>query len=515
MMKQKSAPTEQLRGKRSEARRKPVTTVTEPAPAPTASLPLALSSDSALRQYQLLPVAQPRLLSAQRESSFALMGRAYGNKFVQRGFGHTLLNGLLTSADFHPLATDSVPRQPVDEAARDRRRFVESVKIAVWPIPVGDSLVWGFDPFNLWLCPYSDETNPGLEFSTYFVVAPASYLDRSGNSPVQPWPLDGKMGSKFDFFLEGAHDFDLKIELHFQGLAATERPVLTRTIHIKDARPAEEPEIPEEKEVEGAGGAKQTFVPLYKVVRGELFVAQTSTEKKVRPEDIRQGQLGTCYFLASLGAVARDHPDVLERMIKDNRNGTYTVTFFEDKNWFGEPDYRAVPVTVDSKLPFLTPGGNLYLAARPAQVSAAGPELWVAVVEKAYAKWKKGYEAIEGGQPVKALPEITGVRAEQINTEDLTGDELLTKLHTALALGHPIVGNAVPSFKEWLFDHFTSAGEEARKRIQVAYSHTYTLMEADVNGRRLVLRNPWGFSHPELPVEIFRDYFKTVVISAL
>src|SRR5262249_40234653 len=63
----------------------------------------------------------------------------------------------------------------------------------------------------------------------------------------------------------------------------------------------------------------------YAKVEGDLF-------KPGGPSvgDIDQGADGDCYFMASLGAVALRHPDVIRNMFTDNGDGTFAVRFYHN-----------------------------------------------------------------------------------------------------------------------------------------------------------------------------------------
>ena len=75
----------------------------------------------------------------------------------------------------------------------------------------------------------------------------------------------------------------------------------------------------------------------YTVANGRLFNGTPSYA------DIRQGGLGDCYLLSSLGETALRTPAVIQNMFIVNGDGTYTVRFYHN----GVADY----VTVDSALP--------------------------------------------------------------------------------------------------------------------------------------------------------------------
>ena len=81
-------------------------------------------------------------------------------------------------------------------------------------------------------------------------------------------------------------------------------------------------------------------------------------------EDIQQGQIGDCYLLSTLAAIAKQEPDSIQKNMLDNEDGTVTVRFFDKDNF-----YKPVYITVSKKVP---------------RISASGA-LWVQVMEKAMA----------------------------------------------------------------------------------------------------------------------------------
>lgn len=79
-------------------------------------------------------------------------------------------------------------------------------------------------------------------------------------------------------------------------------------------------------------------------IEGTYTDANGKTVKDGDPvsfNDVAQGGYGDCYFMASLAAIARSHPETIRNMITENHDAqgkttSYTVTFHEkDRGWFG------------------------------------------------------------------------------------------------------------------------------------------------------------------------------------
>ena len=193
-------------------------------------------------------------------------------------------------------------------------------------------------------------------------------------------------------------------------------------------------------------------------------------------DDAVQGGLGDCYFISSMMAVANTHPEILQKAIKDNGNGTYTVTFWQRDSADAAP--RPVKVTVDDKIPE-SKGSPQYVGSR------SGKELWPEIMEKAYAQWHGGYEDIQGGMGANALSALTGARPGYFPVnEDMKTDDVWSQLKSACSNGGCVVADSTG------FGHEKVAG--------VVADHTYTVLGVEEqNGQRLVkLRNPWGEQEP-------------------
>ncbi|MFN7143527.1 MAG: C2 family cysteine protease [Myxococcota bacterium] len=122
-------------------------------------------------------------------------------------------------------------------------------------------------------------------------------------------------------------------------------------------------------------------------------------------KETAQGSAGDCFFIASMAAVANASPSAIQDMVKyDAKTGIYTVRFYEEQ---GRGAFKPVYIQVDGYLPTSAANRN-----DPSYAGDEGGKMWSAIIEKAYAKWKGGYDVIgEGGTGEEAMAEITGARS--------------------------------------------------------------------------------------------------------
>lgn len=93
--------------------------------------------------------------------------------------------------------------------------------------------------------------------------------------------------------------------------------------------------------------------------------------------DVSQGYLGDCYFVASLSGIADKYPEKIRNMMHDNEDGTVTVKFYQMvPGRDGVDKYVPLFVTVDKTVPTDVHSGDDRYAAH---------SLWVQVFERAYA----------------------------------------------------------------------------------------------------------------------------------
>lgn len=120
------------------------------------------------------------------------------------------------------------------------------------------------------------------------------------------------------------------------------------------------------------------------------------------PSDIRQGALGDCYFLSALACIA-EYPCLAERLVEyeDNKNGYYGVWLCINGVW----DL----VALDGWMVVWKGRKDLAFS------SSVNEELWVTMLEKAYAKVYGSFQHIASGLPVEAIRDLTGAPGKIYN----------------------------------------------------------------------------------------------------
>jgi hypothetical protein len=206
---------------------------------------------------------------------------------------------------------------------------------------------------------------------------------------------------------------------------------------------------------------------------GSLYVDGVSFD------DVVQGSIANCYLVSAFSSVAQANPNLIKDAIKDNGDGTFTVRFFELNGGRGA---RPVFVTVDSDVPAEAGTRSKYGKARDAS------EGWVTVLEKAYAQWKGGYEAIgNGGRAGDVFEALTGRRAGWTSTSGTPATRVFASISSTLAAGRPVTAGT----------HGKDSGVDYTGTGVYAW-HAYTVLGAKEEGgtKYIELRNPWGNTEP-------------------
>lgn len=246
----------------------------------------------------------------------------------------------------------------------------------------------------------------------------------------------------------------------------------------------------------------------------------------VSPDDISQGILGDCWYIASLQAVAQADPSVIEEAITDNGNGTYTVRLYRD----GNPVY--ITVTTDQ----VVAQADGYEGERPFARSTDPDEMWPAIMEKALASYEGSYGAIETGSGSRGLEIITGKKSTTNN--NATAKELADALDdgkaiTLSSLNTPTEGalwwtekkeyddpsqHPDPLYRPNAIDSNGNALPDA-----LYYDHAYYVKSVDLGDPNdpsddtVTVANPWGQGTDPiiLPYEDFKANFDGIYVNAV
>lgn len=240
----------------------------------------------------------------------------------------------------------------------------------------------------------------------------------------------------------------------------------------------------------------------------------------IDPQDIHQGMLADCWFICSLSALAAQpslvkgmfaHPVSASRAQEEQRHGAYRVTINKHGWWEN--------VILDSYLPTLE--------CQPvfARSSHGLRELWVPLVEKAYAKLHGSYDALIGGDPSDALQDLTGFPVRCLYS---MWQEALTDAHSASKLFQTIreyrkeeylitvtthgEDPSVLDVDQCLQDSSADAMTREYEEVGLRLGHCYSVLDVREfsfpNVRLLKLRDPlgenstnwtgaWGVSSPQ------------------
>ena len=233
-----------------------------------------------------------------------------------------------------------------------------------------------------------------------------------------------------------------------------------------------------------AAGISGDFKYDYATISGNLFQNGPSAL------DVNQGQVGDCYFLSALGAVANANPSLItDDFIFDNGDGTYGVRFF---NVNGEKYY----VTVDRNLAV-----DQYKS--PILADPLNGELWVALAEKAYAQMNSQvnvlnratsdncYKDIEGGW-ADPLQQITGLNFKyyQYEAGEVYSDSTIATAPDPNTYKAEIISLLKKGSAGWLSSFAELSDPQGH--TEFVNGHAYMLLGYDETTDTFKIRNPWG-----------------------
>lgn len=188
--------------------------------------------------------------------------------------------------------------------------------------------------------------------------------------------------------------------------------------------------------------------------------------------DVIQHSLDNCGATAVLASMAYSYPEFVKSIIKDNRNGTYTVDMFD-------PQGNPIKVSVNTK--FLVDSKDRLLGV----FGRDNKPNWSTVLEKAMIKYNYIYKInrdynLRGIEAEHVAPLFTG-NGDSFAIADFTlhPEDLARLVNTCLKQGKFVLGG----FK------YSKLAVDKSSTIR---AHVYTFMLSPYNNALFLMRNPWG-----------------------
>jgi len=196
----------------------------------------------------------------------------------------------------------------------------------------------------------------------------------------------------------------------------------------------------------------------------------------INKDDIIQGGLGDCYFLSAVAALCK-YPELVEKLFlikaKSNEH-CYGCYYRVNGIW--------KLVIVDDYLPCYGSWGKNF-----SFTSTNGNELWVILLEKAWAKLNGCYAKVIGGEAHEIFEVITNTYSEKIKIKKGLEQEIWNKLNEGEKKGYIITaGTSGDTYNLDLEENGLVPG------------HAYTVVKVQEfktshgNVRLVNIRNPWG-----------------------
>ena len=200
-------------------------------------------------------------------------------------------------------------------------------------------------------------------------------------------------------------------------------------------------------------------------------------EEGISPDDIIQGSIGDCYFLSAIGSLCKfsRYIDKLFFTKEKTKEHLYGVFIYLNGSW--------KLVLIDDYLPYT---GKRF--KKFAFSASGGKELWVAFLEKAWAKINGSYAKIGcGGSPTEVFDILTEALSEQVSINPYYKDYIWETMYDSEKKGYIMTAGTSSDIYNLNLDG-----------VGLSAGHAYTVLgvmeieTADGIEKVVRLRNPYG-----------------------
>jgi len=222
----------------------------------------------------------------------------------------------------------------------------------------------------------------------------------------------------------------------------------------------------------------------------------------VDSRDICQGVLGDCWLLAAMACLA-EHRGAIHALFRSKERdprGRYKLRLYDGAK------ERWRNIVIDDYIPCDAEKLKKHGECKPLFTQPNGNELWVVLLEKAFAKFCGSYASLEGGQTIWALRAMTGDPARWFEKEaygeswkrmDLINiDDPIDRRKCGLRAKEENIGHDMMFKTLQMYDELKSVlcASGASGECGLHKGHAYSILEVKAvkNVRLIQIRNPWG-----------------------
>jgi hypothetical protein len=233
-----------------------------------------------------------------------------------------------------------------------------------------------------------------------------------------------------------------------------------------------------------------------------LAIKGAGERTAVHASDVDQASRNDCFLMAAMAAVTHQHPNPdawLKELVKDNGDGTYTVTFRDGK-------------VVKNLRPTFADGHA---------VSDDRGEIWPALIEKAYGKAygdttrEEQFQLSQGGIAGVALEKLTGQPSQYLDPHHVTLESLASYQSQGQAITLSTHLDPTQGLDGLQITNHHPAYQSNTYGETLTQWHVYYVDRVDTATGTVIIHNPDSTPRKdiEIPFEELQHVFKGVTVN--